>query len=110
MKAYSMLLVGLVTSCRFGASERCSTSKVLTQIRPGAAWVKQADSMKALKWLDTKQSKPSNAEVEKAKQACIADMQSRDARKAQARLELKNSSTPTDKKVEDLILLLDLDQ
>ena len=32
----------------------------------------QGDSMKKLNWLDAKQKKPSTAEVEKARQACVA--------------------------------------
>ena len=70
----------------------------------------QGDSMKKLKWLDTKQSKPSASEVQKAQQACVADAKTRDALKAQARLDVKNPNTPVEKKVTDLILLLDMDR
>ena len=92
------------------ASDRCDTATVLTQIRPGAAWTIQSNSMKKLTWLDTKQNKPSEAEVEKAKQACISNAKTRDALKAQARFDVKNPAVPVEKKVEQLILLLDLDK
>jgi hypothetical protein len=93
-----------------GSMDQCSTARVLTQIRPGAAWAMQGDSMDKLKWLDSKQKKPSKSEVEKARQACMADAKSREALKAQARLEVKDPNTPVDKKVNDLILLLDMDR
>jgi hypothetical protein len=109
-----LLLLTLTPCLSFGASDmashQCTTAQVLTQIRPGAGWVMQADSLDKLKWLDKKQKKPSKAEVEKAKQACLADATIREMRKTQARLEVKNPGTPTDKKVEDLILLLDMDK
>jgi len=53
----------------------------------------QGDSIEKLKWLDTKQKKPSAAEVQKARQTCIEDVAARDQLKAQARLELKNPAT-----------------
>lgn len=104
-----------VTPCLcFGSSNRvsdqCSTAKILAQIRPGAVWAMQGDSIKNLKWLDTKQSKPNTSEVEKAKNACIAESEARETRKVQARIEVKNPATPLEKKVDDLILLLDLDK
>ncbi len=114
MKSVRWWLLMLVPCFSHGASDRtsdqCTTAKVLTRIRPGAAWIMQADSMKKLKWLDTKQSKPSVDEVEKAKQACIADTTAREARKTQARLDVKNPSVPVEKKVDQLILLLDMDK
>jgi len=70
----------------------------------------QSDSMQKLKWLDTKQTKPSIAEVETAKQACIQNTTAREAKKAQARIDVKNPAVPVDKKVEQLILLLDMDR
>jgi len=99
-----------VPSIALSAVDQCSTAKVLTQIRPGAAWVMQGDSVKQLKWLDKKQSKPSATEVDKAKQACVAENTARNTQKAKARLEIKDPSTSTDKKLNDLILLLDLDK
>src|SRR5579872_6398509 len=114
MKNLDCFLIILVPCISFGASsakpEQCSTANIVMQIRPGAAWVMQADSMDKLKWLDSKQKKPSKSEVEKARQACMADEKDRETRKAQARLEVKNPATSTDKKVEDLILLLDMDR
>jgi hypothetical protein len=92
------------------SSGKCTNAAILTKIRPGAAWVMQGDSTTKLRWLDAKQKKPSSAEVEKARQACIAEAQERDARKAQARLDVKNPAIPVEKKVEQLILLLDLDK
>ncbi len=111
MKNAFWLLVMLVPCSCFGALDNpCTTARVLTKVRPGAAWTMQGDSMKTLKWLDGSQSKPSAAEVEKVKKACIEDTKSRDALKAQARLDVKNSSTPVEKKVEALIVLLDMDK
>jgi hypothetical protein len=103
-------LILFLPSVVWGASDQCDTAFVLTQIRPGAEWVMHGDSVKGLKWLDTKQKKPTAVEVEKAKKTCMADMETRKTRKAQARLDVKNPTTPTDKKVEQLILLLDLDR
>ena len=106
---WSLLL--LMPCLSYGAaSDQCNTAKVLTQIRPGAAWSMQADSMDKLKWLDMKQKMPSKAEVEKARQVCIADTKAREALKAQARLDVKNPTTPVEKKVDALILLLDMDR
>ena len=111
MKNQSWLFTLFIASLGYGARpDACSTSSVLTQIRPGAAWSMSGDSMDHLNWLDTKQKKPSKAEVEKARVACMADSKSRDALKKQARLELKDPNTPVEKKVNDLILLLDLDR
>lgn len=92
------------------ASDRCSTGDVLLKIRPGAAWVMQGDSIEKLKWLDKKQKKPAKSEVEKARQACIADAKTREALKTQARLDVKDPTVPTEKKLAQLILLLDLDK
>jgi hypothetical protein len=105
-----MLLPCLSYGASNGPTDRCSTARVLTQIRPGATWVITGDSMNGIKWLDTKQKKPSAAEVEKAKAACISDLAARNALKTQARLEVKNPNTPLEKKVNDLILLLDMDR
>ena len=104
------LLLMFIPCLSYGASDRCTTAAVLTKIRPGAAWAMQGDSIKTLKWLDTKQSKPTESEVDKAKQSCIADVQTREVRKAKARLEIKDPATPVEKKVDDLILLLDMDK
>lgn len=110
MKNARWWLLMLMPCLSYGASDQCTTAKVLIQIRPGAAWVMQGDSMKTIKWLDAKQKKPSTSEVEKARQACLADAKDRETRKTKARLEIKNPAIPTDKKVEDLILLLDMDR
>lgn len=107
LKLWSLLL--LIPSLTY-SSDRCDTANVLTQIRPGAVWTLQGDKITGLNWLDTKQKKPSASEIQKAKQACIADFESRKARKAQARLDVKNPSIPVEKKLEQLILLLDLDK
>ena len=107
-KWWSLLI--LMSSIAYGTPENCDTANVLTQIRPGAAWTLHGDSVKGLKWLDTKQKKPTASEIQKGKQACIADTETRQARKAQARLDVKNPVIPVEKKVEQLILLLDLDK
>jgi len=68
----------------------------------------QGDSIKQLKWFDKTQTAPNEVEVQKAKQTRIANMEARETKKAQARLEIKNATTPINKKIDDLIL--DLDQ
>ena len=92
------------------AQDQCKAPDVLAKIRPGAVWVMQGDSIEKLKWLDSKQKRPSATEIEKAKQSCIENAASREKLKAQARLELKDSAVSAEKKVQNLILLLDLDQ
>jgi hypothetical protein len=106
---YGFLL--FVPGLSFGSvEEQCRTAKILTQIRPGAEWVMQADSMDKLKWIDKNQKKPSKSEVEKARKACIAEETEREQRKKQARVDVKNAAVPADRKVEALILLLDMDR
>src|SRR6185295_9510440 len=99
MKSISLWLLMLIPCLSYSASDQCTTARVLTQIRPGAAWSMQGDSMKTLKWLDSKQKKPSTTEVEKAKQVCVENEKTRDALKAQARLDVKNPNTSVEKKV-----------
>jgi hypothetical protein len=101
-----MLLPGIA----IGAFDPCSKARVLCKIRPGAAWTLHGDTTKDLTWLDKKQSKPTAAEIEKATRQCITDNALRDSRKTQARLEVKDPNTPLEKKVNDLILLLDMDR
>lgn len=111
MKKAFLFLTMLIPCISYGdVANPCSTGRVLTKVRPGAAWSMQDDSIKTLKWLDTTQKKPSVAEVQKAQQACIADTANREALKKQARLDVKNPKIPTDKKLEQLILLLDMDR
>jgi hypothetical protein len=100
----------LIPAVGWSAPDPCRTSAILAKIRPGAAWTMAGGSIDGLRWLDGTQKKPTVAEVEKAKAACLADANIRDAKKAQARLELKNMNTPVETKVNDLILLLDMDR
>jgi hypothetical protein len=41
-------------------------TKAITDIRPKAVWALTGDSYEGLEWLDTKQSKPTLAEIENA--------------------------------------------
>jgi len=41
-------------------------TKAITDIRPKAEWALTGDSYEGLEWLDTKQSKPTLAEIEAA--------------------------------------------
>jgi hypothetical protein len=105
-----MWIVSLIPCLAYGSKDHCDMPHVLLQIRPGAAWTLDGDSYKGLKWLDKTQKKPTNDEIKKAKQQCVIDDSARETLKTRARLDLKNPSISTDKKVQDLILLLDMDR
>jgi hypothetical protein len=40
--------------------------KALIDLRPGAEWALTGDTLEGLEWLDTKQTKPTVAEIEQA--------------------------------------------
>ncbi len=114
MKNILWILAALFPSLCFGSStistDQCSTAQILIKIRPGAVWTMQGDSMDKLKWLDSKQKMPTASEIKRAKSECVEEMKNREALKAQARLDVKDPSVATDKKLQQLILLLDLDK
>lgn len=110
MKKLIWISIILLNTPNFAVYGQCTTAQILSRIRPGATWSMQGDSMRTLNWLDSKQKKPTVAEVEQARKTCIAEEIIREERKKQARLDVKNQNTPIEKKVDALILLLDMDK
>ena len=88
----------------------CEVPHVLGIIRPGAQWILSGDTYDGLRWMDTKQQKPTRSEYDLARASCVTRMEARRLAKIQARYDVKLSTKTAAQRISALLLLLDLDQ
>jgi hypothetical protein len=88
----------------------CTFVEALQSLRPGAEWTVVNDSYTALQWLDQTQTRPTNAQMLTEIQNCKVAAAARAAAKAQARLDVKNTTLTQAQRLSALLILLDYDQ
>jgi hypothetical protein len=87
----------------------CKVADVIPTLRPGAAWTITDNDTSTLVWQST-QTIPTALEVAVSVNDCKAKAASRFAAKAQARIDVKNTSLTQAQRLAALLILLDYDQ
>lgn len=92
------------------SSAECRISDVLLTLRPNAEWVLYGDTTSGLQWLDKKQSRPTDLQINSAIATCQQAKTLDDSARAQAKIDL-NSTTKTDtQRIDAIIKYLGLDK
>lgn len=88
----------------------CTLAQAIQISRPGAEWALDGNSYDGIRWLDVVQTKPTKAELLTAASTCDSNETTRLSAKAQAKIDVKNTTLTQAQRFRALLILLDYDQ